>query len=64
MIIEIEDYNGEQLGYVRLIGTQEFDIEIENPDCDRVSIADIDFDDILETNDAKVRICLENINNK
>ena len=60
MIIEIEDYNGEQIGAIEVTENSIETGQLEVLDTiGDVSIADIDFDDIFDTNSEKLRIGLE-----
>lgn len=61
MILSIEDKNGETIGAVKLTENNiNGDIEIDfNHIIGDISIADIDYDDIFDTNDKKIRIQLE-----
>lgn len=65
MILEIEDYNGSRLCALDLEPYSENNhmIEVVNTEGD-VSIADVEFDDIFGTNSFKLRIQLDNINNR
>ena len=59
MIIEIENSNGKTIGAVKFSENNingEFEIEKVIGD---ISIADIDFDDIFDTNEKKLRLQLE-----
>ena len=63
MILEIEDYNGERLGALRIHENSINDnIEIINKLGD-ISICDIDFDNIFSSNEHKMRISLEKVHN-
>lgn len=64
MILEIEDYNGKQITALDIqpYGNSRT-IEINNT-IGNISIADICFDDIFGTNDYKLRIQLDDINNR
>lgn len=58
MIIEIEKSNGETIGAIKVSENNingEFEVEKIVGD---VSIADIDYDDIFDTNDKKLRLQL------
>lgn len=56
MILEIEDYYGNTKGAIRLTeNNEDGEIEIKNIKGE-YNIADIDFDDIFDTNEYKVRI--------
>lgn len=57
MIIEIENYNGETIGtmHVREFDDGINDIDILDVDGD-FDVADVDFDDIYDTNERKVRL--------
>ena len=58
MILDIEDYNGDKIGAIQF-----YNDNIINTKGD-ISFADKeDFDDIFCTNDYKIRIQLDNINN-
>lgn len=57
MIIAIENTKGETIGAVQLIETDD-GISVGVRD-GKISIADIDYDDIFETDEKKVRIQLE-----
>ena len=59
MIIEIENSNGDTIGAIKLSENNingEFEIEKVVGD---ISIADITFDDIFNTNERKLRLQLE-----
>lgn len=62
MIIQIEDTLGNTIGSI-LLNTSAFDEFNDSKAFERVdgdiSIADVDFDDIYDTNDRKIRIQLE-----
>ena len=63
MILSIEDYNEEPLGALMINPNNNTgNIEIINTK-GNISIADIDFDDIFNSNDTKLRISLDDINN-
>lgn len=58
MIIQIEKSNGDTIGAIKLSENNingEFEIEKVTGD---ISIADIDFDDIFDTNEKKLRLQL------
>ena len=64
MILQIEDYNGCELGALNINPNNEYgEISVRNIRGD-VSICDIDFDDIFDTNNYKLRIQLDNVNNR
>lgn len=59
MILEIEDFNGNTIGAI-LLNENGLDGDIDiHKVCGDLSIADIDLDDIFNTNESKVRIQLE-----
>lgn len=61
MIIEIESNNGELLGALRVHENNAFDeLEILETALYEISIADIDYDDIFDTNEQKIRLQLDN----
>lgn len=58
MIIEIENSNGDTIGAIKFSENNidgEFEVEKVVGD---ISIADIDYDDIFDTNDKKLRLQL------
>lgn len=57
-VIEIENNKGETVGSFE-VEENNIDGEIKIGRCNKVAIADIDFDDIFETNNQKLRIQLE-----
>ena len=61
MIIEIESRNGELLGALQLHENNSHNnIKIINEALYEISVADIDSDDIFNTNEEKIRIQLDN----
>ena len=61
MIIEIESNNGELLGALRVHENNAFgELEILETALYEISIADIDYDDIFDTNEQKIRLQLDN----
>ncbi len=59
VVIEIEDNKGNTIGGIRIFENDENgDINIVNTMGD-ISIADIDFDTLFESNDKKIRVQLE-----
>jgi len=57
-VIEIENNKGETIGSIE-VTENNLDGEISFRRCKGVSVADIDFDDIFETNNQKIRLQLE-----
>ena len=57
-VIEIENNKGETVGSIELTENN-LNGEISFRRCTGVSVADIDFDDIFETNNQKIRLQLE-----
>lgn len=61
MILEIEDYNGKRLGALRFFENNiNGNIEIIDT-LGKIDICDIDFDDIFNSNEPKIRISLNSI---
>ena len=60
MIIQIENYYGKTLGAI-LVSENDINgnLIIRNSILNNISIADIDYDDIFDTNEKKIRIQLE-----
>lgn len=59
VVIEIEDVKGNTIGGIRIFENDENgDVDIINTMGD-ISIADIVFDDLFDSNDKKVRVQLE-----
>ena len=59
MILEIENYHGATIGAVRVEENNEYgEVEVKNISGD-ISIADIDYDDIFDTNEEKVRVQID-----
>lgn len=63
MIIELEDNIGNTIGAIQFERNIDGTFDIINNKGD-ISFADMDFDDIFDTNDLKYRICLENVKPK
>lgn len=60
MIIEIENDKGEQLGALLITENNiNGNLVIRNSIITNISIADIDYDDIFNTNEQKIRIQIE-----
>ena len=60
MIIAIENYNGKTLGALLVTeNDMNGNLIIRNSILDNISIADIDYDDIFNTNEPKIRIQIE-----
>lgn len=60
VVIEIEDNKGNTIGGIRIFENDEnSDVNIVNTMGD-ISIADIDFDDLFDTNDKKIRVWIDN----
>lgn len=63
MILEIEDNIGNTICAIHIMKDMNGFPDIVNSIGD-VSFADVDFDDIFNTNEEKIRICLERVNQK